>query len=123
MYESFTHLAKNTSEALAQAHRDETQRLRDLAEAGGGDWEGLAQTWDAALSPAAKERPLSPADLDTGHIIVGPQPTDEALSAAISARLADMPHDRGQGGYVEALPYRDTDGTPGWFFYGWSRLP
>lgn len=123
MYESFTHLARKTSESLAQAHRDETQRLRDQAEAEGEDWDGLAQTWDAALSPAAKDRTLGPADLDTGHVIVGPQPTDQALSAAISARLMEMPRDRGQGGYVEALPYRDESGSPGWLFYGWSRVP
>lgn len=122
MYESFTHLARDTSESLAQAHHEETQRLRDQAEVAGEDWEDLAQTWDAALSPAAEERPLGPADIDADHVIVGPQPTSEALSAAISTRLAEMPRDRGQGGYVEALPYRDADGTPGWFFYGWSKV-
>lgn len=121
MYETFAHLATNTSADLKTAHAAEAEKCRRIC---GDDWEGLAQTWEASLSPIAAERTLGPADINTTPSVVGPQPTDPALSAAIRDRLGKMPH-RGSSIHnilVEAIPYRDEDGTPGWFFYGWSRV-
>lgn len=120
MYETFTHLATNTSGDLKTAHAAEAERCRRMC---GDDWEGLAQTWEAFLSPIAAERTLGPADLDTTHTLVGPHPVDGDLSEVIRERLGKMPH-RGSSAdniLVEAIPYRDEDDTPGWFFYGWSR--
>lgn len=120
MYETFTHLATNTSADLKTAHAAEADKRRREC---GDDWEDLAQTWEAFLSPIAAERTLGPADIDATDTFMGPHPVDADLATAIRDRLSEMPH-RGSSVnniLVEGIPYRDEDGNPGWFFYGWSR--
>lgn len=123
MYETFTHLAKNTGGDLAAAHSAEAEKCRTSLNQQGRDWEGLAQTWDAVLSPLGHIVTLGPEDVCTGGIesdsIPNPNLEDEELSEAVRNRLADM---ESRSPAVEAIPYRGEDGTSGWFFYGWQRV-
>lgn len=121
MYETFTHLARDTSRDLVEAHLMEVRRLRDAAWPS-TDWRGLAQ------SVRARQSPLGPNEMtllerDVRHGQYGPELTNPGLAIAVHRRTLHLSFRGKSAGTAEALRYADEEGRDGWFFYGWSRLP
>lgn len=121
MYETFRHLARDTSRDLLEAHLLETRRLRDAIYPR-TDWQGLAQ------SVRARHSPLGPTDMtlresDVKRGKYGPELTNLGLAVAVHRRILQLSIRGKSAGTVEALRYVDAEGRDGWFFYGWSRLP
>lgn len=121
MHETFTHLARDTSRDLLEAHLMETRRLRDEVYPR-TNWKGLAQSHRAKRSPLGSQD-MTLREVDVRQGLFGPELTNLGLAVAVSRRIRQMPL-RGKGsGVVEAIRYVDDEGRPGWFFYGWWRLP
>lgn len=121
MYETFTHLAPGTGDNLPEARLREAHRIlqRPRSDRGKGGT-GVAESREALLSPLGGDQVLRESDVQEGQF--GDELTDRALAIAVGRRTWHMPHRGDRAGVIEALPYVDSDGATGWFFYGWLTV-
>lgn len=116
LYRTFTHLARNTSQHLNQAYRDEALSQRAMHRFLGTDT-GFTRSQFVVASPIGSGGVLREEDLGADGSICTP-----VIAQALQARLEQILPGPFNEGLVEGLRFLGSDGAPGWFFYGWAAV-